>query len=95
MDKILNNLGLCNRANKLVSGTDIVIEEFRLNKVYLIFLANDASDNKKKKINDKAKYYGVDVICDYSSSELSIALGKTNRMVIGIIDKGFVKILKK
>lgn len=95
MDNILNNLGLCNRAGKIISGTDEIIDEMRLNKVYLIFLASDASDNTKKKINDKAKYYGVDIIDTYSSIELSNAIGKTNRMVIGIIDKGFVKILKK
>lgn len=95
MDKILSNLGLCNRARGLVSGTDIVIENLKKKKIYLIFLASDASENTKKMINDKAKYYGVPVEMEYTSEELSMALGQFNRMVIGITSAGFVKILRK
>lgn len=95
MDKMLNNLGLCARARGLVSGADIVIDGLRHNKVFLIFLASDASENTKKKINDKATYYGCEVISNYSSSDLSIAIGKSGRMVLGITDKNFLKILKK
>ena len=95
MDKILNNLGLCQKANSLVSGEEIVLEYLRNNKVFYIFLANDASPNAKKMITDKAKYYNVEVNNDYSSFEISNAIGKTGRMVVGITNSGFVKILKK
>ena len=61
MDKILNNLGLCNKARGLVSGEEIVCE-----------------------------------VCEaYSSFELSSAIGKVGRMVIGITNESFIKILKK
>ena len=63
--------------------------------VYYFFLANDASDNAKKRIKDKAKYYNVEVDDSYSSFELSTAIGKSGRMVVGITNSGFVKILKK
>ena len=95
MDKVLNNLGLCTRARGLVSGTDIVIDYLKNKKVYLIFLASDASENTKKLVRDKAKYYGVLVEEGYTSDELSMAIGQTNRMVLGITSAGFVKILKK
>ena len=95
MDKILNNLGLCQRAGGLVSGEEIVIEYLRSGKIYYIFLANDASDNAKKMILDKASYYKVEVNNDYSSFEISSAIGKSGRMVVGITNSGFVKILKK
>ena len=95
MDKILNNLGLCQKAGSLVSGEEIVIEYLRNNKIFYIFLASDASDNAKKMITDKAKYYNVEVNNDYSSFEISNAIGKTGRMVVGITNSGFVKILKK
>ena len=55
MDKILNNLGLCLRAGKLVHGTDAVVEGIKCGKVLYVFLANDASANTIKKITDKAK----------------------------------------
>ena len=38
MDKILNNLGLCQRANGLLSGEEMVIEAVASKKVYYIFL---------------------------------------------------------
>lgn len=95
MDKILNNLGLCCKARGLITGAEFVVDGLRANTIKLIFLANDASDNTKKKILDKAKYYNCQVIQDYSCAELSQAIGKVGRMVIGITNGNFVKILKK
>lgn len=95
MDRILNNLGLCQRANGLLSGEEIVIAGIQNGSVQYIFLASDASENSKKKILDKAHYYQLEVNTQYTSVELSHAIGKENRMVIGIISKGFLKILKK
>ena len=95
MDKILSNIGLCNRARGLVVGTDIVLDNVRAGKVKLVFLANDASLNTQKKVQDKCNYYGVEVIKSYSSEELSLAVGKENKMVIGITNESFLKILKK
>ena len=95
MDRILNNLGLCQRANGLISGEEMVVEALPSKKVCYIFLASDASINSKKKINDKALYYNVEVNESYTSNELSHAIGKENRMVIGITNPGFLKILKK
>lgn len=93
MDKILNNLGLCQRANGLLSGEENIFSS--LNKIKFIFLANDASENVKKRVRDKAKYYQIELDESYSSMELSHAIGKENRMVIGITNPGFLKILKK
>lgn len=95
MDRILNNLGLCQRANGLISGEEMVVEGIQAKKVFYIFLANDASNNTKKKINDKALYYNVEVNESYTCDDLSHAIGKNNRMVIGITNPGFLKILKK
>ena len=95
MDKILNNLGLCQRAGGIISGEEMVEEYVRQGKVYYIFLANDASNNTKKRVFDKAKYYNVEVDNSYSSLEISTAIGKSGRMVVGVTNSGFVKILKK
>lgn len=95
MDKILNNLGLCQRASGLISGEEMVLNAISSGQVCYIFLAKDASEASKKKIMDKALFYKVEINEVYTSIELSHAIGKTNRMVIGIINKGFLKILKK
>ena len=95
MNKILNNLGLCQRAGGIISGEEMVEEYVRQGKVYYIFLANDASNNTQKRVFDKAKYYNVEVDNSYSSLEISTAIGKSGRMVVGVTNSGFVKILKK
>lgn len=95
MDKTLANLGLARRSGNIVTGTDIVVEGLRNNKIQLIFLASDSAINTSKKITDKAKTYNVDVIQKYTSVELSHALGKLNCHVVGIIDRGFAKLLKE
>ncbi len=95
MDKILNNLGLCQRARGLISGEENVLTELSSNKVNYIFLAKDASENTKKRVKDKAKYYQIEFDESYTSMELSHAIGKENRMVIGITNSSFLKILKK
>jgi len=95
MDKILSNLGLCNRARGLISGEEMVCEYIASGKVKYVFLANDASQGSKKKIINKANYYNVEVNEGYSSLELSSAIGKVGRMVIGITNENFLKILKK
>ena len=82
------------RAGALVTGQEIVEDYLRSKKVFYIFLANDASNNTKKAIKDKAKFYNVEVCDKYSSSELNQAIGKTGRMVFGITSMNFVKILK-
>ena len=94
MDNILNNLGLCMRSRGLVTGEEIVCEEMKKGHVYLVFLANDAGANTTKTIQNKAKFYNVEIITKYSSYELSQAIGKINRMVIGVTNKSFIKILK-
>ncbi|MDE7094928.1 MAG: hypothetical protein K2O23_00415, partial [Anaeroplasmataceae bacterium] len=72
-----------------------VLNDIATGKIHYLFLAKDASDNTKKKIKDKASFYQIELDESYSSEELSHAIGKTNRMVIGIVNQGFLKILKK
>ncbi len=95
MDRILNNLGLCNRAGGLITGEEAVVDGIRHGKVFYVFLANDASQNAQKMILDKSKFYNVEVCLDYTSYEISNAIGKSGRMVIGITNTNFKKILKK
>ena len=84
-----------NRARGLVSGEEIVCEYMASGKVKYVFLATDASNNAKKKIKNKAQFYNVEVDESYTSLELSTAIGKAGRMVVGITNQGFLKILKK
>lgn len=95
MERRLSNLGLCCKARGLVSGSDTVCEFLSAGKLVYVFLASDASEGAKKKIKNKAEFYHVEVDESYSSAELSAAIGKTGRMVVGITNQNFLKILKK
>ncbi len=87
-------LGLAYKAKKVIIGTDYVIDAMRQGEVFLILLANDASDNTKKKISDKAKTYQVVVNHEYTSHDLASALGKHDIKVLGIKDRGFASLLE-
>ncbi len=95
MENRLKTLGLCARAKKLVYGEELVLENVRNGKCHLIFIASDIGAVANKNVHDKAAFYNVDIIDSFCSEELSIALGVENRKVIGVLDEGFAKILKK
>lgn len=85
-----NILGLCYRAKKLVIGYDNI--ENKINKINLILLSDLASDNLKKQIKNKSEYYNVEYII-INHDILNNALGKENIKTVGIIDKGFTKLI--
>jgi ribosomal protein L7Ae-like RNA K-turn-binding protein len=95
VQKLLNLIGLAMRAKKVVSGEDFCADGIRSGAIKYVFLANDAGANTTKKITDKANFYNVPVDTIFSSSEISKAIGKNNRMVIGITDIGFAKKMKE
>lgn len=95
MEDILKNLGLCARARGLCSGADLTIANMRKHKVFYVFIASDMSNTGKKKLLDKAKFFEVETNLDYTSKELSMAIGQEGRYVVGIMNQGFLKILKK
>lgn len=88
--QISNLLGLAQRAGRLVSGEDLVVEAIQKGQVKLVFLASDAADNLRKKICDKSKTYQVEVVTAFSTLELSSAIGKA-RKVLAVTDAGFTK----
>lgn len=94
MEKVFNLIGLATRARKIISGEELM-DAIRKKKVSLVVVANDASENTKKRYSDKCSFYGIDMITVESSVHLNQAIGKANRMAIGIVDEGFKKSIMK
>lgn len=94
MDRIYSLIGLAMRARKVVSGEEL-LEAIRKRKVSLVIVSGDASENTKKRYSDKCSFYGVDLIMVDSSVKLNQAIGKTNRMAVGICDEGLKKSIMK
>lgn len=91
MNDWLKHLGLAHRAGKVVTGEDNIIYHIRARKVELVIVASDASDNTKKKYFDKCAFYGIQCIEYGMIQDVSHAIGKANRVAVGITDAGFAK----
>ncbi len=94
-NKLLQYLGLCRRANKLVMGESFVVEKIKNKEVYLIFLANDTGYRTTKKIRDKTKFYNIKLVEEFSTEEINKAIGRHNIKVIGITDYKFYEMIGK
>lgn len=93
-DKIFNFMGLAMRARKLTTGEELVINEIRKNKVRLVIVSSDASANTKKNITNKCHSYRVKCVEFGTRYELGYAIGKDERVIIGVTDTGFAKKLE-
>ena len=91
--EVYSLLGLCARARKLSYGSQL-IEDIRKKKVFYVIICEDASDNTKKKLTDKCHFYQIDYIISLVSDDLSLAIGKDNRVAVGIMEKGFADKIK-
>lgn len=85
-NKILGLIGLCARARKISFGADSVEENAKKNKVKLIIVANDASERTKDKFNKIAIKENIPIIFIENIENLSKAIGKENKAIIGIED---------
>jgi len=93
-EKLLNMLGLAQRARKLVTGEEQVIQEIRREKAKIVFVASDLGQSTMKKVTDKCKSYNIPFLDKYSHIDLSSAIGQ-NRKVIAVMDAGFAKKIKE
>lgn len=93
--KILNFLGLIQRAGKLVSGSDAVNLAIKAHQAKVVILASDASENTVDKVSSLLKHdKKIKLIRNLSSNELSHALGK-KRKLVAVTDLGFSQALIK
>lgn len=89
--KLFQILGLCQKAGKLASGETGCLNAIRNSSAELIIVAEDASDNTKKKFSDSAGFYNRKLIAIGDKLELGRAIGKDERAVLCVIDSGFAK----
>ncbi|MRG85358.1 L7Ae/L30e/S12e/Gadd45 family ribosomal protein [Salinibacillus xinjiangensis] len=87
----LNMVGLAFRAGKCSIGEETILKDIRSNQLKLLIIANDASENTRKKFVNKCTYYHVPVVIGDDREALSHAIGKSGRVAIGIKDSGFAK----
>lgn len=87
--KIGGLLGLAMRAGKIVFGTEACLQDIEKNKVKLILIANDAAARTKMKFNNMGRDKSIPIKECLTIEEMSKAIGKDNKAVIGIKDVNF------
>lgn len=95
MSKVLSQLGLAMRAGKMVTGDEIVLKAIRSSDAKLVILAADASQNTLKKFRDKCGTYQVPLIIGFDRESLGASVGKPERIVLALTDRGFAQMIRK
>ena len=88
-------LGLATKAGKIVFGTEATIEAIAKHKVKLVLVATDASEKTKKYITLQAQKQGIQVYAIATIEEMSKAIGKHNKAIVGITDIHFAQAMEK
>ena len=84
--KILGLVGLSARARKISFGADSVELQSKKGKVKLIIVAQDSSTSTKDKFIEISEKYKIPIIILGTIEELSKAIGKNNKAIIGVED---------
>ena len=89
--KILGLIGLAMKAGKISFGADSVEEDIKKKKVKLIIVSNEASERTKNKFQKLSDEHQIPLMIDGTIEEISHAIGKSNKAIIGIRDENFAK----
>ena len=84
-------LGLCRKAGKMGSGSELSEKMIKSGKAKLIIIAEDASSATKKRFKNKCEFYDIDHIIVGQKESLGRYLGRNVQSVIAITDVNFKK----
>ncbi len=91
MDSFLTHLGLCLRAGKLAVGEEPVREALASGRARVVFLAQDASEHTRRKLEPKLGDVPVHIAA--TKAALGSALGRESCALCAVTDKGFAQSL--
>ncbi len=94
-EKLCGLLGLATRAGKTVFGTEACKSSIEKRKVKLMIIAEDAADRTKINFKQICKQEDITIWEGLTIENLSKAIGKENKAVVGIIDVNFSKEMLK
>lgn len=95
-DNVLRMAGLAMKAGRVVSGEFMTESAVKSGGAYLVIIAQDVSENTRKKFRNMCEYYKVPLREYATKDELGHSLGKEFRASLAVTDEGFAQaILKK
>ena len=93
--KALSYIGLATKAGKTASGEFSTEKAVKSGKAYLVAVAEDASENTKKRFRDCCAWYHVPICIFATKEELGASAGKAMRASLAILDEGLAKAVLK
>lgn len=96
-ERILGAVGLAVKARACVVGTTLSVEKMRADKGELLIVADDISENARKRLVGTAEFHHIPyVLGSFSKALLAHAAGKkSDTAAVLFIDQSFVKIIEK
>lgn len=94
-NKILSLVGLATKAGKTVSGEFSTEKSVKTGKSFLVLVAEDASENTKKKFRNMCSFYEIPLYFLSDKEELGRAMGKEFRASLAVQDENFANAMKK
>ena len=87
-DKVLSLISLATKAGRCASGEFLTESETKSGRAGLVVVAEDASENTKKKFRDMCEFYDVPIIFYSDKDTLGHAMFRAS---LAILDEGFAK----
>ena len=93
---VLTMLGFAQKAGKLAAGEAAVENFLKKEKIVLLVMSDELSDNRKEYWTKQAEYANVDILTvEISKLDLGWAIGNSPRGIIGIMDQGMAEAIRK
>jgi len=94
-ERIASYLSLANKAGKVVSGTDMVLDAMKHRSLGIVFIASDISVDIGAKVKAQTLRAGVESISIFDKDRLGALIGKGLRSVVAVEGSGFIRSLRQ
>jgi predicted RNA-binding protein YlxR (DUF448 family) len=95
-ERIASYLSLANKAGRVVSGSDMVMQVLRkTGKEIIVLLSTDISDDIRQKVVTLARRNSVEYFSLFDKERVGALIGKSLRSVVAVEGQGFVTAIKK
>ena len=94
-NKVLSLLGLATKAGKVASGEFSTEKSVKSGRGFLVLVADDASQNTRKKFQNMCDFYEVPIYFIANKEELGRFCGKEFRASLAVQDENFAKAMLK
>ena len=89
-NQVMNFLGLCMRAGRVISGQEACVDLARQEQAALVLMDAGVSENTRKRISDACRSHNVPLY-ELTEGALGHAIGKKGRMMVALKPDGMAQ----